>query len=167
MLASRHKRQILLFLAAILVPAGVLIGLAIRLFYQDQELAAKRAVDQRRAAADQLRRELSARLEAIDDECIRLDGLTAPAGLLADMPSAQETIQLLSGDWLLIFSDGIPDAENENGEAFGEDKLRASLNALGIGTAAQVCNGVAEAVRTHAGGQRQADDVTLIAMRVL
>jgi hypothetical protein len=62
MLVNRHKRQILLFLVAILVPAGVLIGLAGRLVYQDRELAAKRAVDQRRAAVDQLRRELSARL---------------------------------------------------------------------------------------------------------
>ena len=62
---DRHKRQILLFLIAILVPAGVLIGLAGRIFYQDRELAAKRATDQRRAAVDQLRRELTARLEAI------------------------------------------------------------------------------------------------------
>jgi len=65
MRVTRHKRQILLFLAAILVPAGVLIGLAGRLMYQDRELGAKRAVDQRRAAVDQLRRELSSRLEAI------------------------------------------------------------------------------------------------------
>jgi tetratricopeptide (TPR) repeat protein len=62
---NRHKRQILLFLVAILVPAAVLIGLAGRLVYQDRELAAKRAVDQRRTAVDQLRRELSARLDAI------------------------------------------------------------------------------------------------------
>jgi signal transduction histidine kinase len=62
---TRHKRQILLFLAAILVPAGVLVGLAGRIVYQDRELAAKRAVDQRSAAVEQLRRELSSRLEAI------------------------------------------------------------------------------------------------------
>jgi signal transduction histidine kinase len=65
MRVSRHKRQILLFLVAILVPAGVLIGLAGRIMYQDRELAGKRAVDQRRAAVDQLRRELSSRLETI------------------------------------------------------------------------------------------------------
>jgi len=65
MRVTRHKRQILLFLFAILVPAGVLIGLAGRVVYQDRELVAKRAVDQRRAAVDQLRRELSAHLEAI------------------------------------------------------------------------------------------------------
>ena len=65
MRVTRHKRQIFLFLAAILVPAGVLIGLAGRIMYQDRELAAKRAIDQRHAAVDQVRRELSSRLEAI------------------------------------------------------------------------------------------------------
>jgi signal transduction histidine kinase len=62
---KRHKRQILLFLLAILAPAGVLVGLAGRIYYQDRELSAKRAADQRKAAVDQLRRELTARLEAI------------------------------------------------------------------------------------------------------
>jgi signal transduction histidine kinase len=62
---TRHKRQIFLFLVAILVPAGVLVGLAGRIVYEDRELAAKRAVDQRSAAVEQLRRELSSRLEAI------------------------------------------------------------------------------------------------------
>src|SRR5580704_11846166 len=62
---TRHKRQVFLFLAAILVPAAVLVGLASRMLYQDRELAATHAVDQRRIAVDQLRRELGARLEAI------------------------------------------------------------------------------------------------------
>jgi signal transduction histidine kinase len=65
MLAGRHKRQVFLFLIAVLVPAAVLIGLATRIMNQDRELAVKRALDQRQAAVDQLRRELSARLEAI------------------------------------------------------------------------------------------------------
>jgi len=62
---TRYKRQVFLFLAAILVPAAVLVGLASRILYQDRELAAKRAADQRRIAVDQLRRELDAHLEAI------------------------------------------------------------------------------------------------------
>src|SRR5580704_16056201 len=62
---TRHKRQIVLFLVAILVPAAVLIVLAGRIMVQDRELAAKRAGDQRQAAVGQLRRELAASLEAI------------------------------------------------------------------------------------------------------
>ena len=81
MSVTRHKRQIFLFLAAILVPAGALIGLASRLMYQDRELAAKRAVDQRRAAVDQVRRELSSRLEAIKlQEINRLMRPLGPSG---------------------------------------------------------------------------------------
>ncbi len=62
---TRHKRQILLFLVAILAPAGVLIGLSARMMYQERELSIKRAADQRRAAVEQCRRETKARLEAI------------------------------------------------------------------------------------------------------
>jgi signal transduction histidine kinase len=71
----RRKRQILLFLAAILIPSGVLITLAIRLARQDTELAETRMADQRREALDQLRRELGARLENIKlQELNRLSG---------------------------------------------------------------------------------------------
>src|SRR5262252_3928184 len=61
----RRKRQIILLLSAILIPTAVLITFAIRLSRQDAELAEKRVADERRDALDQLRRELSARLEAI------------------------------------------------------------------------------------------------------
>ena len=63
---ARHKRQIFLFLIAIVVPAAVLIVLAGRIMVQDRELATKRASDQRLAAVSQLRRELAASLEAIN-----------------------------------------------------------------------------------------------------
>ncbi len=65
MRVTRHKRQIFLFLIAILVPAAVLIVLTGQIIRQEQELATKRAADQRVAAVGQLRRELTASLEAI------------------------------------------------------------------------------------------------------
>ncbi|HEY2933362.1 MAG TPA: HAMP domain-containing sensor histidine kinase [Acidobacteriota bacterium] len=62
---ARHKRQLLLFITAILLPAAVLIALAVQVLRQDTELSEKRALDDRQAARDQLRRELAARLEAV------------------------------------------------------------------------------------------------------
>ncbi len=61
----RWKRQVLLFLLAILLPAGVLLTLAVRLVRQEAELASKRVDAARRDAAEELRRELSVRLDAI------------------------------------------------------------------------------------------------------
>src|SRR5215467_5684980 len=63
--AARHRRQIFLFVVAILLPAGVLIALGGRTIIQERELTIKRADDRRRGALEQLRRELVARLEAI------------------------------------------------------------------------------------------------------
>jgi signal transduction histidine kinase len=100
---TRHKRQIFLFLVAILVPAGVLVGLAGRIVYQDRELAAKRAVDQRSAAVEQLRRELSSRLEAIKlqeiNGLMRSADSTPPPG--AENPAVVFTARL-DGDRLLL-----------------------------------------------------------------
>src|SRR5580692_8866152 len=61
----KRRRQILLFLTAILLPAAVLVGLAVRVFRQETELADSRIATDRRDAVEQLRRELAARLEAI------------------------------------------------------------------------------------------------------
>src|ERR1700734_1936574 len=51
--------------------------------------------------------------------CLRLESLTLPAGMLSDLPPLQKSVELLTEDWLLIFSDGIPEAMSESGEDFG------------------------------------------------
>jgi serine phosphatase RsbU (regulator of sigma subunit) len=73
----------------------------------------------------------------------------------------------VSGDWLLIYSDGISEAATEGGEDFGDYGLFDSLARLGTGTAAEVCEGVVDEVRNHLREQRQPDDITLIAVKVL
>src|SRR5262245_41889407 len=61
----RRRRQILLLFFAIAIPAVVLITLAVRVVGQEVELSEKKLTDERRAALDQVRRELAARLQAI------------------------------------------------------------------------------------------------------
>jgi signal transduction histidine kinase len=79
-------RRIFLLLSAILIPATVLITLAIRVVHQETELGERRASEERRDALDQLRRELTARLQAIKlQEVNRLIGESGP-GLPPDSP---------------------------------------------------------------------------------
>ena len=61
----RRRRRIALLLSAILIPAAAVILLGVRVVRQENELAERRATEQRREALDQLRRELSARLQAL------------------------------------------------------------------------------------------------------
>src|SRR5262245_56364855 len=64
-MGQRWKRQVLLFLFAIVVPAAVLVTLTVRLVRQEAELGIKRVETARRDAIEQLRRELTARLDVI------------------------------------------------------------------------------------------------------
>jgi signal transduction histidine kinase len=82
----RRNRRIFLLVLAILIPAAVLITLAVRVVRQETELGERKAAEERRDALDQLRRELSARLQAIKlQEVNRLIGESGP-GIPADSP---------------------------------------------------------------------------------
>ena len=68
-------RRIALLLSAILIPAAAVILLVVRVVRQENELSERRAAEQRREALDQLRRELTARLQALRlEEVNRLIG---------------------------------------------------------------------------------------------
>ena len=59
------RRQVLLFLAAILVPCLVLVALSLRMIEQERQLEQKRAAEERQRRAAQLRQELLSQLERI------------------------------------------------------------------------------------------------------
>jgi signal transduction histidine kinase len=61
----RRGRRIALLLSAILIPAATVVLLVVRVVHQENELSERRAAEQRREAGDQLRRELTARLQAL------------------------------------------------------------------------------------------------------
>jgi phosphoserine phosphatase RsbU/P len=53
------------------------------------------------------------------------DGLVI--GLFPKVTFEQQTVQLQTGDLLAVFSDGIPEAENQAGDQFGEERLSGIL----------------------------------------
>jgi signal transduction histidine kinase len=63
MAAQSHRRQVLLFLAAILLPCAALTVLGLRLVVQERELAKARLEDEQRRVTRELRQELVSRLE--------------------------------------------------------------------------------------------------------
>lgn len=66
-----HRRQVILFLAAIFVPYLVLIVLSIQVIGQDRELREMRRTGKQRQTLSRVRQELLARLEAIKRDEIR------------------------------------------------------------------------------------------------
>jgi sigma-B regulation protein RsbU (phosphoserine phosphatase) len=49
--------------------------------------------------------------------------------MFPDATFEEETLQLDPGDTLIVFSDGVSEAQNPNSEEFGEDRLMSCLEA--------------------------------------
>jgi len=71
------------------------------------------------------------------------------------------------GDLMLLYSDGVPEADNAADEFFGDERLVAVLESH-VGASEQaVVTAVNEAVHAFAAGHRQSDDITVVAARRL
>ncbi|RNC84498.1 MAG: hypothetical protein ED557_05830 [Balneola sp.] len=77
----------------------------------------------------------------------------------------EETIELAKGDTLILYTDGITEAQNESEQFYGEDRLLNLLKRENAGSAAELRKLIIEDVRTFIGNARQYDDMTLVVLR--
>ncbi len=97
----------------------------------------------------------------------QLESMTAPLGLFPNIPPKERTIQLAPGDWLVIASDGIPEACDSRDQEFGDSRL-LSLVQPPRANAFAFCRKALEAVANFCGdAYRWTDDLTVLAAHVL
>jgi serine phosphatase RsbU (regulator of sigma subunit)/DNA-binding NarL/FixJ family response regulator len=95
------------------------------------------------------------------------EGRSLPLGLFHEIVLEAQTVTLLPGDTLLLFTDGVTEAMNERHELFGEERLSHCLAARSGETAQALCDRIVETVAGYQGQAPQADDITLLALRAL
>jgi sigma-B regulation protein RsbU (phosphoserine phosphatase) len=82
-------------------------------------------------------------------------------GAMPDMVYPEHSVQLLAGDRLVLYTDGITEAFNPADEAYGEKRLIAEIRAHGDGPAAALVERICRSVTLFAGAAPQSDDITL------
>ncbi|RMD98838.1 MAG: hypothetical protein D6814_06725, partial [Calditrichaeota bacterium] len=88
-------------------------------------------------------------------------------GMMPEMPYQQETISLAPNDWLVLFTDGVSEAMNEQDEEFTEQRIEATIRENLDLSARQMIEKIATAVREFCGNAPQSDDITLVAIHLL
>lgn len=72
-------------------------------------------------------------------------------------------IKMQPGEIFFFYTDGVPEAMNENKEEFGNSRMINALNANKFGSMENLCTNVHKAVQKHAGEAPQFDDITMLA----
>lgn len=88
-------------------------------------------------------------------------------GLLEFAPYSQQSVKLVPGDTVVVFSDGVSEALDSAGEEFGDDRVLASIQAAAGTNAQTLVTQVFDAVRDFTAGTAQGDDITAMVIRYL
>jgi phosphoserine phosphatase RsbU/P len=86
-------------------------------------------------------------------------------GMFPDAVFSEERVEFAGGDVLIVFSDGLTEAMNGNGDFYGDERLRAGLPALARMAAQDIGTGVVAAVDEFVGDARAHDDLSLVVLR--
>lgn len=89
-----------------------------------------------------------------------------PLGLFGDLRIDEQQIQLEPRDTILLYSDGVTEAVNEQLEEFGINGLRRSLLAAGDALETPFCRQLVHALDEFRGQAHQNDDITLASIYI-
>lgn len=91
-------------------------------------------------------------------------GLTVPLGVTYEVKYEQSSLELQLGDRLLLYTDGIVEATNLEGEMFSFERLEATIASYLDDSSEGLIRHVLAAVEHFCGEAVQADDMTLVAI---
>ena len=94
----------------------------------------------------------------------RLEPTCTVLGLFEQWECSVAEVQLFPGDLLVLYTDGVTEATNADGQEFGESRLIDALRAHFHDAPASLVDVIVRAVQQFGNGE-QADDITLVVAR--
>ncbi|MGK0155841.1 MAG: serine phosphatase RsbU (regulator of sigma subunit) [Neolewinella sp.] len=103
---------------------------------------------------------------ANSDSVERLESEDVILGFLPKPEYSARQLQLEPGDCILLYTDGIPEAVDQVGEMYGEDRLSQLFAQLAPNhTAQRILDGIMQELDVFRRGQMGTDDVTAVVIR--
>jgi len=90
----------------------------------------------------------------------------APIGLWPELEFTGESIDLFKDRLLLLYTDGLNEAENQQQEQFGEERLLGLMRSIKYESATQIVETLEAEVEKHRDGAEPNDDLTIMCIKV-
>ncbi|MGA8764429.1 MAG: PP2C family protein-serine/threonine phosphatase [Candidatus Sulfotelmatobacter sp.] len=104
-------------------------------------------------------------LRRADGSLERLDVGGLPLGILPEATYASASVVIAPGDWLVIFTDGLVEAENAQQEEYGEMRLLSGINSAAATTPSEMLRRLMAELDLFVGSTPQHDDVTCMLLK--
>lgn len=95
-------------------------------------------------------------------EIEKLEATAMPVGLVPGASFGIEQRRLEPGDRLVLYTDGVTEAQSDTGEFFGRKRLREAVQCAGSAPCRELHARIQQAVLDFTAGAEQADDLTLV-----
>ena len=83
---------------------------------------------------------------------------------MAGVRYREYSLQLEPGDKLFVYTDGVPEATDENNKMFGTERMVETLNTCGEGSPGEILRTLRGAVDAFVGEAEQFDDLTMMCL---
>ena len=87
-----------------------------------------------------------------------------PVGVVEDTEYSEDRFVLRPGDALLVYTDGVTDAENPDKEAFGISRLESIISSSSAHVPEDVVREIVDTLQRYEDGADQKDDITILAV---
>ncbi len=95
----------------------------------------------------------------------KVDTQGLPVGIERDMVYPQKRVRIQQGDVMVLYTDGIIEAMNPQGEQFTIERLTEVVRAHREGSATELTKAIRSSVEEFVGSARQHDDQTLLVLK--
>ena len=94
-----------------------------------------------------------------------LESTGLPLGAMPDMPKTTVQVDFPAGSLLVMFTDGVTEAENEHGDMYGEDRLSAIVLKNRDLEPEELVKKIFRSIKSFTKGAEQSDDITLMVVK--
>ncbi|MBG0787146.1 MAG: SpoIIE family protein phosphatase [Anaerolineaceae bacterium] len=105
------------------------------------------------------------RSDGNNKSCITLDKTGTLVGIFKENTWETNTLTLQPGEYLIFYTDGITESQNEAGEFYGLQRLKDTLYTCKADTAQELLKSLLISVQAFTGSAPRLDDVTLIVIK--
>lgn len=95
-----------------------------------------------------------------------LEATGSPVGLLEGVDFDVATVRLAPGDKVVVYTDGVTEAQNAEGQFFGRKRLRETVAAHAGESCAALHDAIQGAVAVFTEGAAQSDDITVLVLEL-